>query len=85
LLNVKLDAAAKAEIEAAAKLSGVTVSEFVRRELRAAVKRVQKSKPPSVWRLLEAYCGKYETDDPTLSTQNARELMRARHSAKRTR
>jgi len=85
MLNMKIDPAAKAEIEAAARLLGVTVSEFVRRELRAAVDRVRNSRPPSAWTLLKAYCGKYETEDPLLSTRSARELIRSRRRAKCTR
>jgi hypothetical protein len=83
MLNVKIDPAAKAEVESAAKLLGVTVSEFVRGELRAAVVRVRRAKAPSAWALLKRYSGKYETADPSLSTRSARTLVRDRHRAKR--
>jgi hypothetical protein len=85
MLNVKIDSATKAEIEAAARLLGLTVSEFVRGELRAAVARVRRSKSPTAGELLKSYVGKYESTDPTLSAQRPRTLIQDRYRAKRDR
>jgi hypothetical protein len=85
MLNVKIDPVAKAELEAAAKLLGLTVSEFVRGELRAAVARVRNAERPTAWALLKRYGGKYETTDPSLSTRSARRLIRDRNRVKRAR
>jgi hypothetical protein len=85
MLNVKIDPAAKAEIEAAARLLGVTVSEFVRGELRAAVARVRKIKSATAWALLKRYSGKYETTDAALSARSPSKLIRDRYRAKRAR
>jgi Ribbon-helix-helix protein, copG family len=83
MLNVKIDPASKAEIEAAARLLGVSVSEFVRGELRAAVARVRKTKSPGPWALLKPYSGKYETPDAALSARSPSQLIRDRYRAKR--
>jgi hypothetical protein len=85
MLNVKIDPADKADLEAAARRLGVSLSEFVRQELRASVARLGKRKPPAPWDLLKAYSGKYQTTDPELSTRSARAAIKARHRAKRAR
>lgn len=85
MLNVKIDPATKAEIEAAAKLLGVTVSEFVRTELRTSVARVRESKSATAWALLKQYSGKYETADSSLSVRRARDVIGEHYRAKRAR
>jgi hypothetical protein len=85
MLNVKVDAVTKARIESVARLQGITVSEFVRRELKAAVARVAKGRRPTAWELLEPFCGRFSGTDPDRSSRRAKDAIRARYLAKHPR
>ena len=85
MLNVKIDAETKARIESAARLEGVSVSDFVRRELKAALARHAKERRPTAWQRLEPYCGKFAGADPDRSSRKATDAIRARYLAKHPR
>lgn len=85
MLNVKIDAETKTRIENAARLEGLTVSDFVRRELKAAVARQAKERRPTAWERLEQYCGRFSGTDPDRSSRKATDVMRAKYLAKHPR
>ena len=82
MLSVKMQAELERELEAAARASGLTKSEFVRRGLRDAIVRVKKGAKPSPWDLGKDLFGKVSSGNPDLSRTRARDFIRARRHAK---
>ncbi len=82
MLTVKMEAELERELEVAARASGLTKSEFVRRGLHDAIARVKKGAKPSAWDLGKDLFGKASSGNPELSQTRAREIIRARRNAK---
>lgn len=85
MLNVKIDAETKARIESAARLEGLSVSDFVRRELKAALARQTRERRPTAWERLLPYCGAFSGTDPDRSSRKATDAIRAKYRAKHPR
>ena len=85
MLNVKIDAETKSRIANAARLEGISISDFVRRELKAALARHAKERRPTAWERLKPYCGSFAGPDPDRSSRRATEDIRTRYLAKHPR
>ena len=82
MLTVKMEAELERELEEAARATGLTKSEFVRRGLHDAIARVKKKAKPSPWDLGKDLFGKVSSGNPGLSQTRARDIVRARRDAK---
>ena len=83
MLTVKMEAELERALEVAARASGLTKSEFVRRGLHDAIARVKrKGVKPTAWGLGKDLFGKVSSGNPDLSRTRARDIIRARRDAK---
>jgi len=85
MLTVKMDAELERELEAAARATGLTKSEFVRRGLHDAIARSKRRRAPSPWDLGRDLFGKVASGRSNLSETRARDLIGARRNAKTAR
>jgi hypothetical protein len=74
MLTVRLGSEMERALEVAARATGLTKSEFVRRELARAVKRAAQRHVPTPWELGEELFGKVSSDKRNLSQMRARDL-----------